>query len=140
MDTISVYTGNVVIGMTENNHIIRIDSDGSMLDRGTYPESVSLAVCLTTKEFVLAYSTQSVGIYLYAGQLQQTIASFADLPQDIDCSSSYLVAVDESGYVYVYTYEQFKSWIIAIIGGVFGGLVLLVTGVIVFMKLRAKWA
>jgi hypothetical protein len=110
MDTISVYTGNVVIGMTKNDHIIRFDdSDGSMLDRGSFPESVSLAVCLTTKEFVLAHSIQSVGTYLYAGQLQQTITSFKNLPQDIDCSSSYLVAVDESGYVYVYTYEQFKS-------------------------------
>jgi hypothetical protein len=94
MDTISVYTGNVVIGMTENDHILRIDSDGSMLDRGSFPESVSLAVCLATKEFVLAHSTQTVGTYLYAGQLQQTITSFADFPQDIDCSSSYLVIVD----------------------------------------------
>ncbi len=48
--------------------------------------------------------------------------------------------MDESGYVYVYTQEEFKSWVIAIIGGVLGGLVLLVIGVFVFIKLKAKWA
>ena len=40
----------------------------------------------------------------------------------------------------MYTYEEFKSWIIAIIAGVLGGVLFLVIGVIVFIKLRARFA
>jgi len=40
----------------------------------------------------------------------------------------------------MYTYESFKGYIIAIIAGIAGGLIGFVIGVIVFIKLKAKWA
>ncbi len=49
MDKIEVVTGKVVIGMTVDNQIIRIDSKGETLNRGVYPESVALAICHNTK-------------------------------------------------------------------------------------------
>jgi hypothetical protein len=140
LENMEVHTGNLMMGMTENNQVLKITFEGETVSRGLFPKSVAMAICPSTKQFALAHATQSVGIYLYTGQEQQTFTSLFHLPQDIDCSSTYLVAVDKSGYVYVYTHEDFKSWVIAIIGGVLGGLVLLVIGVFVFIKLKAKWA
>jgi flagellar biosynthesis protein FliR len=44
------------------------------------------------------------------------------------------------GFINVYMYEQFKTWIIGVIVGIAVGLILLVVGVVVFIRLRRKWA
>ena len=77
-----------------------------------------------------------MSVYLYAGQIQQTITSLSSLPQDIDCSTKYLVSVEKNGSIRVYTYEEFKSYVIAIIAGVLGGLLVLIIVVIVIIKHR----
>lgn len=51
-----------------------------------------------------------------------------------------MVTIDDTGYINVYTYEAFKAWIIGLIAGIAGGLVALVIGVIIFIKLKKKFA
>jgi hypothetical protein len=50
------------------------------------------------------------------------------------------MSVDDTGYINIYTYAPFKSWIGAILAGVGGGLIVLVIAVIVVLRLRRKWA
>ena len=50
------------------------------------------------------------------------------------------MSVDDAGYINIYTSAPFKSWILAILAGLCGGLMVLVIGVIVMLRLRRKWA
>ena len=86
LENMEVYTGNLMMGMTENNEVLKITFEGETVSRGIFPESVAMAICPTTRQFALAHAAQSVGVYLYTGQEQQTLTSLLQLPQDIDCS------------------------------------------------------
>lgn len=45
MEKVSVFTGDVLIGMASNNDIIRFNTEGLMSKRGNYPESTAMTVC-----------------------------------------------------------------------------------------------
>jgi len=70
-----------------------------------------------------------------SGANLQFLNYFDNAIQSVDCSSSYLVTVDDYGYLTINTYSGFPGWVIGLI---VGAVVIIIIVVIVIVVVKRK--